>query len=107
MTAKIVIIAETPKIEAALGTYGSNHSYCSGVDSNRSICVIYPRHHHARFALADEPGVTVMPGMHDPTPIGATVAAALAHVNAKPTETMREVALRLHEKHGSAFHPDT
>lgn len=70
------------------------------------IFVVRPRHFGARFELAKDARVMVLPGVHDPTPIGATIAGALSHVNAKPTETMREVALRLHAVHGPAYHPD-
>lgn len=79
----------------------------AGITDGRIIVVGNPKHHAARFLLAEEPGVTVLPGQHDPAQIGDSVAAALAHVKAKPTETMREVALRLHAEHGPAFHPDT
>lgn len=77
----------------------------AGIDV--TLVAIYPHHAHLRFELAEAPGITVLPVAHDPEPIGATVSAALAHVNALPTETMRAVALRLYVLHGPAFHPDT
>lgn len=69
------------------------------------LAAIEPRHANLRFELALEEGVTVLPGPHDPAPIG-DLHKQLAHVDAKPHETMRAVALRLHVAHGPIFHPD-
>ena len=108
MTQKMILVFESAAIrDAVLQKTPNRHAAFGTLQDGRSVAIVYPRHHEARFLLAQEPGVTVLPGAHDPGPIGETVARALAHVNAKPTETMREVGLRLHEVHGPAFHPDT
>ena len=74
-------------------------------DGTVAVCA-YPRHHHTRFALADEEGVTVLPAAGDPAPIGE-VHRSLASIDAQPEQTARDVLLSLYEKHGAAFHPDT
>jgi hypothetical protein len=71
-----------------------------------TFAVLHTQHPHLRFELAQFPQITVLPGMHDPLPIGQTIATALAVVNALPTETMRVVAMRLYALLGPIFHPD-
>jgi hypothetical protein len=108
MNAKLILLVES---SATYRELCKRHVFerrvtSAGWDSTgRVIVAVYPRHAHTRFALADEPGVVVLPGFHDPAPIGA-LAMHLAHVEAKPEETMRAVALRLHVAHGPDFHPD-
>lgn len=70
--------------------------------------VVEPLHAHVRFELeAAVQGIHVLPGHHDPTPVGDAITSLLPHVSAKPAETMREIAQRLYRKHGPHFHPDT
>jgi hypothetical protein len=76
-------------------------------ETGEIMAVIYPRHASLRFEIANIPGVTVLPGHHDPGPIGADAAALMTVVKALPTETMRTVATRLHSVYGPDFHPDT
>jgi hypothetical protein len=78
----------------------------SNIDSERVIVMCLTPHSHLRFTLADE-GYVVLPGHHDPTPIGESISRHLSHIDAQPHHSMREVSLRLYEKHGPAFHPDT
>lgn len=106
---KILVLVSADAIEKLSMHYltAGTVTHWSMIDEKHSIAAIFPRHLHARFALAEEDGITVLPGHHDPAPIGPAIAAALTHVKAKPTETMRAIALRLHAAHGPAFHPDT
>jgi hypothetical protein len=77
----------------------------STLDGKTFVAMIYPKHAHTRFAIGSDK-IIVLPGCHDPAPIGE-VHKHLAHIKAEPHHTMRDVALRLHDAHGSAFHPDT
>lgn len=91
-------------------TEGSPHvsrAHASLIGDGRMMVIVEPHNYNARFALADDAGITVLRSHNDSSPIGTTGAAHLTHVNAKPNETMRDIALRLHEKYGPAFHPDT
>jgi hypothetical protein len=79
----------------------------SGIPNSTNVMVAFQSQHaNLRFDLATVEGITVLPGVHDPTPIG-DLHQHLGHVNAQPQETMRTVALRLHTTHGPVFHPDT
>jgi len=89
----------------AMNTHGLLSSRLGTAEN--TMHMIEPKYYSTRSEIAALEGVTVLPGMHDPTPIGATLAALLVHIKALPTETMREVSLRLAEVHGPAFHPDT
>jgi hypothetical protein len=105
--AKIVFIVASREHLAELA---ERHCFEGGViasamDDGRLACVAYPRHFHTRFALADEAGVVVVPAPHDPEPIG-DLHEHLTHIEAQPGHTSRQVHLRLHGKHGAAFHPD-
>ena len=108
MVAKVVFIAKSHEMVSDLiDKYAIDRGYwLSALDDGRVIVVAYPRHHFTRFALADEDGVTVLPGPHDPGPIG-DVHKHLTHIEAKPHHTSREVHLKLHDKHGHQWHPDT
>jgi hypothetical protein len=108
MIAKIVFIASSYDIvSSVIEKHSIDGGYwLTAIDDGRLIVVAYPRHHSTRFSLADEEGVIVMPGPHDPNPIG-DLHEHLLHIDARPHHTPREVHLRLHEQHGAAWHPDT
>lgn len=107
MISKIIFIASSNE---QLGDLIDRHTleaiHASIIADGRVVCAAYPRHHHTRFALSDEVGVVVFPGVHDPAPIG-DLHQHLVHIGAKSDHTMREAALRLHAAHGPVFHPDT
>lgn len=109
---KVVLVATSMDVIGQLATSG--HGLARGglhsdpiEGTTTVICAFEARHASARFLAANHQGVTVLPGMHDPEPIGPAIAALLPHVKAEHGETMRAVALRLHRKHGPMFHPDT
>ena len=108
MIAKIVIIVPTYE---RLIELSEKHSFdggiwASGMEDGRIIAACYPKHHSTRFDLDRETDVIVLPSAHDPDPVG-DVHQHLAHVGAKPHESMRAIMNRLHKKHGPAFHADT
>ena len=107
MNPKVVFIAKSAD---HLATLVETHAFDGGMQSSgladgRVVVVAHPRHAHTRFALADETGVVVLPGPHAPEPIG-DLHQHLAHIEAQPEQTPRQVYLLLHERHGPAFHPD-
>jgi hypothetical protein len=103
---KIVLIVPTlARLREIVEAHSLTGCAASGMADGRVLVRVYPRHDHTRFALAEEPGVVVLPAAHDPEPIG-DLHRHLGHIDAKPHHTMRHVALKLHEKHGPAFHPD-
>ena len=79
--------------------------YHATLSNGDSISVVIPQSYEASATLHTH-GCTVLPGMHATEPIGEAVAALLKDYDAKPTETMRQVAARMHPLHGPAFHPD-
>ena len=106
--AKLIFIVDS--IEA-LSVSIDRHRFDGGIiaselDDGRCIVVATARHHHTRFVLAEETGVVVLPGHHDPEPIGE-LHKHLAHIDAKPSEPMRKIAVRLAARHGPHLHPES
>lgn len=95
--------------EAHIALCCSNHHltlFAVPLEDGSFIAMMEPRNHNARFALDEFDGVHILPSHHNPDPIGDH-HKHLTHVDAQPHESMRTVALRLHEAHGPCFHPDT
>jgi hypothetical protein len=107
MIAKIVFIADSyDVVSSAIEKHSIDGGYwLTVIDDGRLIIAAYPRHHATRFALAEEEGIIVIPGAHDPEPIG-DLHKHLGHIGAQPHHTSRHVHLRLAERHGDVFHPD-
>ena len=112
MTQKFILLATESAYQSLVEDprlIGADVLVCSLIDDRSQhtrIIAVTSQHYHLRFDLEKEDGLTVLPGMHDPEPIG-DLHKCLSHVNAEPHHTMRQIALRLHEAHGPAFHPDT
>jgi hypothetical protein len=107
LTQKLIFITDSHERLAALA---EKHQFEGGywastADDGRIVVAAYPRHHHTRFALIEEDGVIVLPAGHDSTPIG-DAHKHLAHVDAKPHHTGRDVGEMLAARHGCQFHPD-
>jgi hypothetical protein len=104
---KIIFIANTAAhVSEMIDKHSIDGGYwLSPIDDGRILVAAYPRHHSTRFALAEEEGIVVMPGSHDPEPIG-DIHKHLDHIGAQPYHTARHVHLRLAERHGDVFHPD-
>jgi hypothetical protein len=104
---KLIFIVDSHELLAELA---EKHAFEGGywtsiADDGKVVVVGYPRHHHTRFALAEEDGVIVLPNGHDPAPIGDT-HKHLAHIEAMPHHTGRDVGHMLAARHGAPFHPD-
>lgn len=111
MMQKIYLTATSSAWDRLSGSDGHAHpdvrvATAAPLDDGSYIVIVYPHGSNARFSLDAEDGIDVLPGHHDPAPIGVA-HVHLAHVKAKPTHTMREAAMLLHAVHGPAFHPDT
>ena len=106
MRQKIVFLVDShERLTALIEAHVLGECVASSLGDGRILARAYPRHDHTRFALADEEGVVVLPTGHDPEPIG-DLHRHLAHIDAQPHHTGRDVGLALHLKHGPAFHPD-
>lgn len=102
---KSYYLAPIATIQANAQRFGVHHWFSlDGVNAHQ-VVVNFPSEHdrQAWEQLAD---VTVLPGLLDPTPIGAAVAGKVhARIGALATDTMHGLALRF-TKWNSQFRPE-
>ena len=102
----IAVFDDLDTMIAMMSKYTFRDCLFTHLGDGRVQAVVYPYQHSLRREMGAEVGVSILPGMHDPAPIG-DVHQHFTHAGAQPHHTAREVALRLHDLHGDQFHPDT